>query len=96
MNREEYDKGGYASQGSPKFFGVEPGGLGAMGAPVKKVLRLKVVQGNDRDQTAEMFRQARDLFVCSEGVPRADRIGILELIKHEILTNMHNEIHGEY
>jgi hypothetical protein len=45
------------------------------------------------DPVAEMYRKTRDIIICSEGVGRGERIGILELLKHELLTNMHNEIH---
>jgi hypothetical protein len=60
-----------------------------------KVLRLKCIEGQGTDHTAEMFRQGRDLFVCSEDVPRAERIVILELLKHEIIISTHAEIHEE-
>lgn len=44
------------------------------------------------DPVAEMYRRVRDIVVLSDGVGQGDRIGILELLKNELIRNRQSQI----
>ena len=46
-----------------------------------------------RDEIAEVYCLVRDATVCNESISSAEKLAVLELIKFELLTNMHEQVH---
>jgi hypothetical protein len=56
--------------------------------PAYLVLHKEVSKLPPVDPTAELYRRGRDLFVCSEGVSCAERLGVLLLLQNELVRSM--------
>lgn len=47
------------------------------------------------DEQASAYKKVRDATVCDESLSNAEKLGVLDLVRHEILTSMHNELREE-
>lgn len=45
-----------------------------------------------RDEQGEAYRRVRDATFCNENITSAEKIGILELVKFEILRNLQSQL----
>jgi len=54
--------------------------------------KLYLIQDEDTDPTSTLYRRVRDSIVCNESVTNAEKIGVLEMVKAELIQAMLDEV----
>lgn len=42
-----------------------------------------------REPLADVYKTIRDATVCNQEISNSEKVAVLELVKHELITNMH-------